>query len=136
MRKSGGVASVAIASITLFGCAPVMEVMRPDPVDIHRFVLGEKRLHVLAELGNPSATVPDGQKSCDIYKLFTHGPDSVGKGVIAAGEAATDVLTVGLSEVLWTPVEAATRNSKHTVLFCYDQEGRLLSTDESDSHLN
>jgi hypothetical protein len=113
-----------------------MEVMRPDPVDIHRFVPGEKRLHILAELGNPAATIPDGIKSCDIYKLYTHGPDSVGKGVIAAGEAATDVLTVGLSEVLWTPVEAATKNSKHTVLFCYDQDGRLLSADESDSHMN
>jgi hypothetical protein len=56
--------------------------------------------------------------------------------VIAAGEAASDVVTLGLAEVLWTPVEAATRNSKHTVLFCYDADGKLLSAEESDSHLN
>jgi hypothetical protein len=117
-------------------CGPVMEATRPDPVDITQFVPGQKRISILAEIGNPVATSADGANSCDIYKLFTRGPGSVGKGVIAAGEAVGDVLTLGLSEVLWTPAEAATRNSKHTVLFCYGSNNTLASVRESDSHLD
>jgi hypothetical protein len=113
-----------------------MEATRPDPVDIDRFVIGEKRIEILAEVGNPAATVSDAGHSCDIYKLYTRGPGAVEKGAIAAGEIAGDFFTLGLSEVLFTPVEAATRNSKHTVLFCYDSEGKLLSAKESESHLN
>jgi hypothetical protein len=113
-----------------------MEATRPDPVDISQFVPGEKRIKVLAEVGSPLASNPDGPNSCDIYKLYTRGPGSVGKGAIAAGEAAADVLTLGLAEVLWTPAEAATRNSKHTVLFCYDHDSKLVSVQESNSHVD
>ena len=99
------------ACVLLTTCGPVMEATRPDPVDINQFVPGEKRINVLAEVGSPMATNPDGYNSCDIYKLYTRGPGAVGKGVLAAGEAIGDVLTLGLTEVLWTPTEAATRNS-------------------------
>lgn len=120
----------------LSACGPVLEATRPDPVDIHQFVPGERRINVLAEVGAPVASTTDNGNACDIYKLYTRGPGALGKGVIAAGEAAGDVLTLGLSEVLWTPAEAATRNSKHTVIFCYDQNGTLLSAKESDSHVD
>ncbi len=125
-----------LSGLSLAACGPVMEATRPDPVDIGQFVPGERRVNVLAEVGSPVSNVQDAGKSCDIYKLYTRGPGAVGKGVIAAGEAAGDVLTLGLSEVLWTPVEAATRNSKHTVLFCYDQSDKLLTVKESDTHVD
>ena len=35
-----------------------MKTLRPDPVDIHSFVPGEKRLQVLAELGIPLPQSP------------------------------------------------------------------------------
>lgn len=132
MRRS----SALVACVLLSACGPVMEATRPDPVDISQFVPGEKRIKVLSEVGNPVTTSPDGSNSCDIYKLYTRGPGAVGKGVIAAGEAVGDVLTLGLSEVLWTPTEAATRNSKHTVLFCYDPSNKLVSVNESDSRVD
>jgi hypothetical protein len=97
---------------------------------------GGRTSPVWAEVGTPVATANESGRSCDIYKLHTRGPDAVGKGVIAATEAAGDVLTLGLSEVLWTPVEAATRNSKHTVLFCYDISNKLVSVRESDTHVD
>ena len=117
-------------------CGPIMEANRPDPVDIKQFVPGQRRIQVLAELGAPMSTVVDSGKSCDIYKLYTHGPGAVGKGAIAAGEAIGDVFTLGLSEVLFTPAEAMTKNSKHAVLFCYDAGGKLISATESDTHVD
>jgi hypothetical protein len=119
----------------LCSCAPVMEATRPDPVDLSQFVPGENRLNVIAEVGNPLATEKDGKQSCDVYKLFTHGPEAAGKGAIAAGEAVADVFTLGLTEVVFTPAEAATRNSKHTVIFCYENN-KLVSVKESDTHVD
>ena len=113
-----------------------MEVTRPDPVDIHQFVVGEDRLKVMAEIGAPVTSVPSNGQSCDIYKLYTHGPGAIGKGAIAAGEAIADVFTLGLSEVAETAAEAATRNSKHTVLFCHTSENKLASVQESESHVD
>jgi len=110
-----------------------MEANRPEPVDLTKFVPGEKKFDVLAELGNPVASAQDGPNACDIYKLYTHGPQGIGKGAIAAGEIVADVFTLGLAEVIFTPVEAATKNSKHTVVFCYDQDNKLLSVKESET---
>lgn len=118
-------------SLWLTACAPVMEATRPDPVDLSQFAPGMDRMTVVGELGAPAATLPDGPLACDIYQLYTRGPDAVGKGAIAFGEAATDVLTLGLSEVLWTPIEAGTKNAKHTVAACYGPNGKLVSMKES-----
>jgi hypothetical protein len=117
-------------------CSPVMEATRPDPVNLQQFAPGERRIDVLAEVGGPIASTPDGPDTCDIYKLYTRGPGGAGKGAIAAGEVVGDVLTLGLSEVLFTPVEAATRNSKHNVLFCYGADGKLVSARESETHVD
>lgn len=113
-----------------------MEATRPDPTDIKQFVPGESRTKVLAEVGAPLANTKDGKNSCDIYKLYTRGPGAVGKGAIAAGEAVADVLTLGLAEVAFTPAEAATKNTKHTVLFCYGPDDKLVSVHESEAGSN
>jgi hypothetical protein len=86
-------------AVEVCACSPVLEATRPDPVDLNQFVPGESRINVLSELGNPVATTPDGDRSCDIYKLYTRGPNGAGKGVLAAGEAVADVFTLGLTEI-------------------------------------
>lgn len=82
-------------------------------------------------IGAPTTTVPNGPNSCDIYKLYTHGPSSAGKAAAAFGEGVTDVFTLGLAEVIWTPVEAGTKNSLYTVAFCYDKDSKLVSVQEN-----
>jgi hypothetical protein len=119
-----------ILMLAATACSPVMEATRPDPVDMSQFAVGESRTQVVGVVGGPTATVKDGDHSCDVYKLYTRGPGAVGKGAIAAGEAVADVFTLGLTEVIFTPVEAGTRNAKHTVTFCYDDSGKLLSIND------
>ncbi len=109
-----------------------MEATRPDPVDTSQFTVGESRLQIVEVLGAPTATVKQGDQSCDVYKLYTHGPSGVGKGAIAATEAVADVFTLGLAEVVSSPVEGATRNAKHTVTMCYDKDTKLASQHESE----
>ena len=123
-----------ILGLSLAACSPIMEATRPDPIDMKQFVIGESRLKVLAAVGSPLATAKgkDSDESCDLYKLYTRGPDGGGKAVIAAGEIVADVFTLGLTEVIFTPVEAGTRNTKHAVTFCYSPDDKLASIDQSD----
>jgi len=135
MNFSIKAASVILAlSFALADCSTVMEANRPDPVNLRKFVVGERRFDVLAELGAPVlALQKDGDNSCDIYKLYTHGPSGVGKGAIVAGEALADVYTLGLAEIALSPTEAATRNKLHSVVFCYSADSILVSVKELQS---
>lgn len=128
-----GSRAICLSLLALSGCSPVMEATRPDPVDLSQFAIGESRIQIIEQIGSPTATVKDGDNSCDVYKLYTRGPGAVSRGAIAVGEAAADVVTLGLTEVLFTPVEGATRNSKHTVLMCYDKDNKLTACKESDA---
>lgn len=129
MKKVLVVALIAL----LPACSPVMEANRPDPVDMSQFVVGEKRLDIIAEIGSPKASVKDGDNSCDIYKLYTTGPGAVGKGAIAAGEIVADVFTLGLAEVVFTPTEAATSADRHTVIVCYSPDNKMVSMKTSET---
>jgi hypothetical protein len=117
----------AVCFAILSSCSVVMEATRPDPVDLSQFTIGEGRPQIVEQLGAPVANVKQGDDSCDIYKLYTRGPGGVGKGAIAATEAVADVFTLGLAEVITSPVEGATKNEKHTVSFCYDKTSSLVS---------
>src|SRR5579862_6417247 len=93
--------SVALLSGSLGGCSTVMEATRPEPTRLNKFVVGEDRFDVLAQLGAPLvAREKKNDQTCDIYKLYTHGPSGAEKGAIVAGEAVADVLTWGLFEVV------------------------------------
>lgn len=124
---------ISLLFLLLCGCSPVMEANRPDPVDIRQFVIGENRAKILAALGSPLATNKEDGNSCELYKLYTRGPDGAGKGAIAAGEVVADVLTLGLTEIIFTPVEVGTKNTKHAVTFCYDKANALVSINEAES---
>jgi len=123
---------ITLAALTLNGCSPVMEAMRPDPIELSQFIIGEDRTKILNTIGSPISTNKEKANSCDIYQLFTRGPGTAGKGAIAAGEIVADVFTLGLTEVVFTPTEAMTKASKHTVTFCYAPDNKLISLNQSD----
>ncbi len=121
---------VGVAGLfSLSGCSVWMEANRPTPINVGQFVVGENRIAVIEELGNPLSTVTesDGAK-CDIYRLYTKGLKPGEKTAIAVGEGAADVVTLGLSEILFTPAESATENKKHPVVFCYKQSKLIRVT--------
>lgn len=124
--------TVLVLPLLLAGCSVFMEASRPDSVDMKQFVVGEQRTLVVAELGSPIATAQQGDQSCDIYRLYTSGPSKVGRGAITATEAVADVLTLGLAEVVSTPVEGMTQSSKHSVTMCYSKNQQLVTQQVSD----
>jgi hypothetical protein len=125
---------ITVLSALLFSaCSPVMEANRPDPVDLNQFAIGQDRMSIVAQLGSPVSTIQDKGRNCDIYKLYTDGPSGGSRGAIAAGEAVADVFTLGLAEVIFTPVEAGTKSDKHAVIFCYSKDDKMVSMNKSDS---
>lgn len=124
---------IAIAPVVMMsaGCSTVMEARRPDPVDLRQFSIGDRRFDIVTQIGAPLATETEGSESCDVYKLVTHGVHRAGKAAIILGEAAADVYTLGLFEVIATPVEGATASAPHTVAFCYSADRKLQSISES-----
>jgi hypothetical protein len=122
-----------LAGLSLCSCSPVLEATRPAPVDLARFTPGEPRTAIMDTLGTPQGgSAAQGDRSCDYYRLHTSGPGDAGKGAIAAGEVVADVFTLGLAEVVLTPVEAATRDKRHVVAFCYATDQTLVSVRASD----
>lgn len=97
-----------------------MESTRPAPVRLAEFDPGESRDAVVAKLGEPVSTTTDADgASCDLYSLPLSGYGNLAKAGIAFGEFLADVGTIGIAEVVSTPTEAATRNKKTPVWFCY-----------------
>ncbi len=115
-----------VSLLGLNGCSIFMEASRPSPVDLSQFTAGESHQQVLEELGPPAGTLVDSDGAqCDTYHLYTHGYGAATKVAIATGEAAADVFTLCLTELVFTPFEMATENSQHPVVFCY-QSDRLV----------
>lgn len=103
-----------------------MEATRPAPVRLAKFPPGESRDDVVAKLGDPVSTTNDADgASCDLYSLPLSGYGDLAKAGIAFGEFVADVGTLGIAEVVSTPTEAATRNKKTPVWFCY-RKGLLV----------
>ncbi len=110
---------ILIAGLTA-GCSIAMEATRPDPVRLDKFDHGESRDTVVAKLGQPISTTTDADgASCDLYSLPLSGYGNWAKAGIAFGEFLADFSTLGIAEVVSTPTEAATRNKKTPVWFCY-----------------
>src|ERR1700691_3378802 len=113
-------------------CSVYMEATRPTPVDLAKFQPGDSRASVTQELGLPVTTSKGGGgTSCDLYLLYTKGYGVAAKAPIAVGELAADVFTLGLAEIVLSPTEAATRNEKRTVWFCYQNDALLSVTVKS-----
>ena len=128
LRVGGGL----LLGFCLSGCGAVLEATRDTPVNLDKVAVGESRVNVIADLGAPVSTVKNGANDCDVYKLCTEGPGAAGKGAIAAGEVVADVFTLGLTELIFTPVEAATRGCLHTVMACYGPDNKLTNISVSE----
>jgi hypothetical protein len=102
------------------GCSTVMEAERPSATNLSEFSSGQRHVDVVAKLGTATGKVDDAGLSCEVYKLHTKGTNMAGKTGIIVTEAAADLFTLGLAEVILTPAQAASKAGVHTVLFCYD----------------
>jgi hypothetical protein len=113
----------AIVAFFIFttGCSVYMAAHQPEKKNVDVLNRGTPRNHVIAELGSPAYTkVNDEGKTCDIF-VFVQGYNTGVKAGRAVFHGAADVLTLGLWEVVGTPVEAVADGDEVKCEVSYDE---------------
>jgi hypothetical protein len=115
---------LALMAGSLMGCSVYMAANQPDKKDMGVLKAGTPRSAVLAELGTPVETITRSGAKVDLF-TFTQGYSGLEKGGRAVLHGAADVLTLGLWEVVGTPIEGYANGTKVSVEISYDREERV-----------
>ena len=108
----------------LSGCAVVKATNQPGKKDLSVLNKGTPRESVVAELGTPISTeIKNGQK-VDIFN-FVQGYSKVTNTARAVGHGVADVMTLGLWEVIGTPVEGIANGEVNQVEVKYNKQNRV-----------
>ena len=108
----------------LTGCSVYMATQQPEKKDMHVLDRGTPRGHVIAELGRPYHTKIEDGKTCDVF-AFVQGYSKGAKTGRAVFHGAADILTLGLWEVVGTPVEAVADGEEVKCEVFYDESERV-----------
>jgi hypothetical protein len=121
---------LGLALPCLTGCSVGMAMSgKPDP-NISVLSKGQSRDIVLLNLGQPTHTATTETGRMDVFNLERGNQQSVGRAV---GHAVMDVLTIGMWEVVGTPIEAFS-GGKFTVTVEYDQDDNVTKVSTTDGH--
>jgi hypothetical protein len=98
--------------------------------DLSVLRIGGNRDDIVRVLGAPYMTQRNEDGSCkDIYKIVEGAGSKGTKTLAVAGHTAMDVLTLGLWEIVGTPLELATREQATMFILYYDTDSKLKAYD-------
>jgi hypothetical protein len=106
------------------GCSVFMAAKQPEKKDTTMLVVGVPRATVLAELGAPVSTVKKGNETIDIFS-FKQGYGKASKFGRALFHGVADVATLGLWEVIATPVESSFDGNNVAYQITYDENENI-----------
>lgn len=108
-----------LAGLYLTGCSVGMALSGEEEKDVSFLREGTPRGIVQANLGIPDST----SKDTDSYKICKGDKPSVGRAI---GHGIMDLLTLGLWEVVGTPIEGVGEgNECRLVTVLYDENDKL-----------
>ncbi len=106
------------------GCSAVMAAKQPDKKDLSILKAGTPRSHVIAELGAPGWSGEKDGRRVDVF-AFKQGYSKGTKAGRAFFHAAADFFTLGLWEVVGTPIESVASGTDVKVEVVYDENDRV-----------
>jgi hypothetical protein len=117
------IAAAIIVVGALSGCSVGMALSGSENPDLGAIRVGASRGEVELHLGSPikSTLLEDGRRA-DIYAYEIGNEPSGGR---AAGHAVMDVLTLGIWEVVGTPIEGV-QGEKYNATIVYDENDRVV----------
>lgn len=120
------------------GCSVYKAANQPDKKDVNLLSVGTPRENIIAEFGSPiHSEVQDGKK-VEIYK-FIQGYSGGAKGTRAFFHGAADVMTLGLWEIVGTPIEGAYSGDEMAFKVTFDENDNIFEVsplnDESNEEL-
>jgi len=98
-------ALIGFFTFILCGCSVYMAAHQPSEKNVDLFKIGTPKSFLVAEFGQPASTETRGGKKYDIYR-FTQGYSGGAKAGRAFAEGVADVFTLGIAEIITTPVES------------------------------
>ena len=109
---------------TIQGCSVGMALSGKEQRDTSTFYKGADRSLVHAKTGAPDSSFQDnGGKWVDTYLIVTGNEPSAGR---ALGHGAMDVLTLGIWEIVGTPIEAVAGKEDHqSFIIYYDDDNKI-----------
>lgn len=110
--------------VILPGCSTVKAIQQPEKKDMAVLNQGTPRARVIAELGKPLMTESKQGNHVDVFK-FRQGYSKGLKAARALGHGVADVMTLGLWEVVGTPIEGAANGRVNEVQVIYDRQDRV-----------
>ena len=116
--------TLTLVPVVLSSCSPVMAVKQPDKKNISVFRVGTPRSILLAEFGHPTVTEERDGIRYDVF-AFKQGYSKGAKVGRAAFHAAADVVTLGLWEVVGTPMEGAFDGTDMAYEVSYDEDRKV-----------
>lgn len=118
---AAGVAAAAAG--VLSGCSVGMALSGSQNPDLGAVRTGATRGEIELHLGTPvRSTLLDGGHRADVYHYEVGNEPSAGR---AAGHAVMDVLTLGIWEIVGTPIEGV-QGEKYTATIVYDANDRVV----------
>lgn len=121
--------SLSIA-IVLNGCAASRALNQEVPKDYSVLKKGSDRDLVRAELGTPTLSATEGS-NCDVFS-FVEGSGGF-KYFRAIGYSVLAVGTLGISETIANPIEAAVGHDKVRLRVCYDDNNRVKTVEKLET---
>lgn len=113
------------------GCSMFMAMHGKRDANVGALSIGQDRAIVLANLGQPSKTVTTETGRVDVFELQRGNAPSGGR---ALAHGAIDVVTLGLWELIGTPIEAM-QGESYTLTIEYDKQDKVtkVSTGEGQT---
>lgn len=112
-------------SLLLSGCSAYMAANQPGKKDFNVLKPGTARSVVIAELGKPLTTEMQGGHKVDIFK-FTQGYGAGVRAGRAIVHGAASVATLGLWEVIGTPVEGHFNGTELSIEVHYNMQDQVI----------
>jgi hypothetical protein len=112
------------------GCSAIMAGKKQTHKDLSVLRIGGHRDDIVAVLGAPYQTqrFKDGQVK-DTYKLVEGAPTKEWKTVEVVGNVAADVVTLGLWEIVGTPLQIASQQEATLFILYYGPDNKLKAYD-------
>ena len=105
----------------LYGCSVGMALSGKEEPDLGAIHVGSTRGEIELHLGSPVETIASSDgKRVDIYEYEIGNEPSAGRAAI---HGAMDILTIGLWEIVGTPVEGF-QGEKHRIAITYDSDDK------------
>ena len=126
MSKLDKFCLLALFLMFIAGCSVVMAARQPSRKDFSVLSKGVDRSRVVAELGSPLSTEMKDGKRTDVFNV-RQGYSTGAKTGRAIFHGVADVFTLGLWEVVGTPVETVASGTDVKVAVCYDSCDKVES---------